>query len=352
VELSFPIGEKLRHARWNYNPPLRQVNPLDDESRWLTDGDGRERESRAARESRGGRPENTSGRSAETGPRLVVAPDPRTEPDAATPDGRDLLDSLVETEQGYTPSLELLDSLRERRGRRVRPVSAHDADREDAEADPVESAIEAILLRPGQDGPEPGAGGTRNGSTRPAVRSTAETSTTSAGSEAPTTSVTSSPSATSGPSTSTRAGGSTSTRAAQPATKTGSAPTAQTGAKRGSRRPVPKPPGNGSHHPAGRALVRDGRTPGAEPYPPRTVAAHEEDVRAPQRTLEVPMHGASAADLEREHPQAERAADSAATVSSPEAPAADPVRAATPARKNRRASVPSWDEIILGARRD
>jgi hypothetical protein len=305
VQVDFPVGAKRRQARWVYNPPLKQVTPLDDESRWLTDGDGRDRESRPARNKREDSSNNANANADSGSRRLAVAPIPslRGFDDAeVVAEEKDLLDALVESESISAPSLELLDSLRERRGRRVRPVQDEE---EGSEPDPVESAIESILAMrnaalppdaPEEDGARPGP-----------QRSTGRSS-------------------------------------GRPATGRASA-TPQGGSSR-----------NGSRHPAGKALHGDdargpagseapsaepgGRSPSTPPVPrnPRP------QQRTTQRTLEVPTPEPASSDVDG----TTSADDEEGTAT----PSGRPAGTGRPTRKTRRASVPSWDEIILGARRD
>lgn len=309
VTLTFRVGAKERTARWGYDAALRQVTPLDDESRWLTDGDGREgRQGRRVLDARTAAERATSSRPAadhvdepseghhrqEGARRLALARDPRAEADLDDLDEADLLDALVEQDMDLdqlpagAPSLELLDSLRERRGRRVRPVPPD----EDEQPDPVETAIESILAsragRQERHDPEP---------------------------------VETPPS-----------GGRATTRSESQAAR---------------------PDGQGSRHPAGKALPRNG-TPGRgrsttttrKPTTNRTV-----DVPAPspppaERTPSpaAPSSSTSGRGRTRREPDPEPDRDPT--------PETDEGTRTAPARKSRRASVPSWDEIILGARRD
>lgn len=115
VSLTFEAGTRQRQARWSYDAQLRHVTPRDDESRWLTDEDAEEPGTRHPRLTTVG---GTTG---------------RREPAAAVdPLVRDRVYD-VEADGGVRPTspdarpaasgggtVDLLDTLRERRGRRQR----------------------------------------------------------------------------------------------------------------------------------------------------------------------------------------------------------------------------------------
>lgn len=113
VSLTFAAGSRQRQARWSYDAQLRHVTPRDDESRWLTDDDVEE-------------PGARQPRLATVGGTAV-----RREGAAPEPAGRDRVYD-VEADGGVRPAVDprpaavgnatvdLLDSLRERRGRRQR----------------------------------------------------------------------------------------------------------------------------------------------------------------------------------------------------------------------------------------
>ena len=116
VALDFQAGSSVRQARWTYNATVRHVTALDDEARWLTD----EETPQAAAAQR----------------RLAPVRDRVFDVDAA-PSARPVPEEPA--------AIDLLDTLRERRGRRNRPVSE---DEEIAGApDPVREAIDSLLSR-------------------------------------------------------------------------------------------------------------------------------------------------------------------------------------------------------------
>jgi Protein of unknown function (DUF3071) len=115
VALGFHAGSDPRQARWTFNTTIRHVSPQDDEARWLSEEEP-------------------------------------TEP-ASTPGQRRLASVRervfdVEARGGVTEepaAVDLLDTLRERRGRRNRPLTE---DEELAGApDPVREAIDSLLSR-------------------------------------------------------------------------------------------------------------------------------------------------------------------------------------------------------------
>jgi hypothetical protein len=117
VALDFEAGSSIRQARWIYNASVRHVTALDDEARWLTD-------------------EETPAATPSAQRRLAPVRDRVFDVDA--PSGS--------RPAGEEPTaIDLLDTLRERRGRRNRPLSE---DEELAGApDPVREAIDSLLSR-------------------------------------------------------------------------------------------------------------------------------------------------------------------------------------------------------------
>jgi hypothetical protein len=113
VTLTFTAGSRERQARWSYDAQLRHVMPRDDESRWLTEDDVEEPGSRHRR--------------------LTTVGGTARREDPAGADGpiRDRVYD-IEADGGVRPAeeprpaaaaaatVDLLDSLRERRGRRQR----------------------------------------------------------------------------------------------------------------------------------------------------------------------------------------------------------------------------------------
>jgi Protein of unknown function (DUF3071) len=127
ITLDFVAGEKSRRARWSFNPALRHVTAQDDEARWLTE-DEPEAASAPA----------TSG----AGPRRLT-------PVRETPNREHVFDveasGAVRAVAQDPPAVDLLDTLRERRGRRSRPLTEEE---ERAGApDPVREAIDSLLSR-------------------------------------------------------------------------------------------------------------------------------------------------------------------------------------------------------------
>ncbi len=154
VTLSFPAGGRGRTGSWTFDPQLRHVVPLDDEARWLTDDEAPD-------------PTVTPGAR-----RLAPVPDPLrparvagrdvvydVEPDGAVRPAGDLpdLDDDPVPVPAHAPAaapaastVDLLDTLRERRGRRQRIAE------EDGQP-PGHDAVEAFLARADELGEPPAA---------------------------------------------------------------------------------------------------------------------------------------------------------------------------------------------------
>lgn len=151
VSLTFAAGSRQRQARWSYDAQLRHVTPCDDESRWLTDDEAEE-------------PGTRPPRLATVGGATI-----RRDPAGADQPARDRVYD-VEADGGVRPTadprpaavgnatVDLLDSLRERRGRRHR---GSDPDLVGGTIDPMDAALHgAPTSRPGGWGdlpPEPPA---------------------------------------------------------------------------------------------------------------------------------------------------------------------------------------------------
>jgi hypothetical protein len=119
VALDFEAGSMVRQARWTYNAAVRHVVAQDDEARWLTDEET-----------------STSSNAASAQRRLAPVRDR-------------VFDVEAPGNQRAVPeepaAIDLLDTLRERRGRRHRPLTE---DEEIAGApDPVREAIDSLLSR-------------------------------------------------------------------------------------------------------------------------------------------------------------------------------------------------------------
>jgi len=137
VTLDFVAAEKDRHARWSFNPTVRHITPQDDEARWLTEDEPEEQPATGA--AQGGRrlapvregagPEHVFDIEASGGQVRVVPEDP--------------------------PAVDLLDTLRERRGRRTRPLT--DEEERAGAPDPVREAIDSLLSRAEALGEPPAA---------------------------------------------------------------------------------------------------------------------------------------------------------------------------------------------------
>lgn len=140
VSLTFAAGSRQRQARWSYDAQLRHVTPRDDESRWLTDEDAEEPGARQ--------------------PRLttVGGTTARRDPAPGDPPGRDRVYD-VEADGGVRPAadprpaavgnatVDLLESLRERRGRRQRIT---DPELAGGTIDPIDAALHGgPVPRPG-----------------------------------------------------------------------------------------------------------------------------------------------------------------------------------------------------------
>ena len=124
VQLEFTAGTRTRRARWSYDASLRHAAPLDDEARWLTE------EEPAAAAAAGPQRRLTPVR---WGYEIEAAGVPRTAPEDPA-------------------AVDLLDTLRERRGRRNRP-----ADDEGGAGDPVREAIDSLLGKADSLGEPPSA---------------------------------------------------------------------------------------------------------------------------------------------------------------------------------------------------
>jgi hypothetical protein len=263
IRLSFSAGGRERLAEWSYDVQLRHVTPLDDEARWFVD---------------------------EVSPAAASGPLPAPGRRALAPvrDGRDAGTGPaegpvrervydVEADGGLRPvederagaaaaTVDLLDTLRERRGRRQwLPDLADDSDTPDA----LERAVDQLRVRAEALGEPPPAHPPRS---RPDQLEDAE--------------VLALPDAPAAP----QPASSTPQRLAPPAA-------------------VPQP-----SHPAPRATAH----PGTHPAGPGRSTPVARTTQSPD-SLDLD----AAAEAER-----------------------------SPSRRARRASVPSWDDIVFGSRRD
>jgi hypothetical protein len=120
VALDFEAGSAARQARWMYNVTVRHVSPQNDEARWLTDEEAA-----------------PSAASAAAARRLAPVRDRVFDVEATASSSRPIPDEPA--------AVDLLDTLRERRGRRSRALTE---DEELAGApDPVREAIDSLLSR-------------------------------------------------------------------------------------------------------------------------------------------------------------------------------------------------------------
>ncbi|MFN8077403.1 MAG: septation protein SepH [Kineosporiaceae bacterium] len=283
VQVAFTAAGRDRVAHWTYHPQLRQLTPADDEARWLVDADPEEAAARRLTAVRGPVYDVVA--------QGTLRPVPaEAEPDSDVPQPQAPSDG-----HATSATVDLLDTLRERRGRRMRALA-------EGEEDDVPDALQTALdpLR-------------------------AEEEHADAENDAPATPPTPRPRPVPAPPAPGHSG---------------------RGQRRGTqaRRSVPEP--IRGTHPAGR------RMPPAEGVErvvvlPDTQEASRSAGEEPART---PVDSAP----ERTAPADRRAEESRR--GTPPAPAAAPAPAPDPAdpaaaRKGRRA-VPSWDDIIFGARRE
>ncbi len=149
VRLTFTAAGRERHAEWSYDVQLRHVTPLDDEARWLVDE----------------APPATAGPLPGAGRRALA---PVRDGDGRAPTGeggpRERVYD-VEADGGLRPvederasaaaaTVDLLDTLRERRGRRQwLPDPAEDPDTPDA----LERAVDQLRVRAEALGEPPAA---------------------------------------------------------------------------------------------------------------------------------------------------------------------------------------------------
>ena len=129
VLVSFRTGSRERRARWSYDPHVRHTVPLDDEARWLIDGEPEEPGPGAPR-------------------RLTPVRDRPHELETGAAPLLPISESAV-----VASTVDLLEDLRQRRGRRGRPLPPD----EEAEAsrDPVDDAIDALRRRSTDSRPGP-----------------------------------------------------------------------------------------------------------------------------------------------------------------------------------------------------
>jgi hypothetical protein len=135
LALEFVAGSTLRQARWLYNSSLRHVTAHNDEARWLTEDEPPQAEPET------GAPATGSMR------RLSPVRGGDRPFDVEAPDARPAYEEPA--------AVNLLDTLRERRGRRSRALT-EDEERA-GHSDPVRTAIDTLLSRTDTMGEPPAA---------------------------------------------------------------------------------------------------------------------------------------------------------------------------------------------------
>jgi hypothetical protein len=313
LAVTFTAGAKEREARWTYDPTVRHVTPVDDEARWLTEDEPPQQQQR----------------------RLSPVRDRVYDVEASgatRPAGED------------ANAVDLLDTLRERRGRRTRPAGDGGTD----EIDPVREAIDSLMSRgelhraqraraEGQETPperpekpaKPAKAVARvelpRGADPDPAPATAEQAAPAAKAEKP------------------------EKAASARATKrtTTSRPETRRGA---TKRQEPKRPA-GRRPSTGRAAQpAEGReVPAGDPPPAHPARSRPQDARDGEVLL-LPDTLDEAPAADEPHDNHDDAHDDPA-VAAAAAGGGQPRRSAS-SRKPRRASVPSWDDIVFGQRRD
>src|SRR4051794_32399622 len=272
VRLTFEAAGRRRQAAWEYDVQLRHVTALDDEARWLVD--------EPVQDPAPGR--------------RVLSP---VGPDGVRPDQVRERVYDVEADGGVravedgragaaAATVDLLDTLRERRGRRQWvPDASEDPD----EMDPLELAVEQLRVRAEALGEPPAAHPARS---RPEELEDPE-------------------------------------RLAPPEAPPPPKPRPEPAAPKPPARPEAPPAAKPSRKPAAaKPAPKAAAKPAAAPaQPPAAPAAQPAQ---PSRQGAARRPSAEALDLDA---------------------AAEQDRSAS-ARRNRRASVPSWDDIVFGSRRD
>lgn len=310
VVVRFSAGAKQREARWTYDPSVRHVSPLDDEARWLTADEPQPQQQR------------------------------RLSP---------VRDRVYDVEAGGTArpvpeepgAVDLLDTLRERRGRRTRPATSGPED-----IDPVREAIDSLMSRgelrargerPGPDAAEPPAErperperAERPARPEPVARVERVERVEAPAAEAPPPPAAPPPEEAPAPRTSKRASSS------RPETRRGA-----------TKRQEPKRPA-GRRPAASRAAAQPAADAAAvdtsgDPPPAHPARSRPQDLRDGEVLV-----------LPEAEPHADDHGDDEAAAQEPSkaAAAGGAARRQSSSRKPRRASVPSWDDIVFGQRRD
>jgi len=296
VVVRFTAGAKPREARWTYDPSVRHVAALDDEARWLTEDDPQPQQQR------------------------------RLSP---------VRDRVYDVEAGGTArpvpeepgAVDLLDTLRERRGRRTRPATNGPED-----IDPVREAIDSLMSR-GElraRGERPDATERTDRSERPERPPRPEPV---ARVEAPPAEAAPPPAP---PPPEEAAAPRTTKRASS------SRPEARRGA---AKRQEPKRPAGRRPAASRAAQPADAADTAGDPPPAHPARSRPQDLRDGE-VLVLPEAEPRAGDdhAEDDAPEPGKAA-AAGGGQARRAPS-------SASRKPRRASVPSWDDIVFGQRRD
>jgi len=306
VVVRFTAGAKPREARWTYDPSVRHVTALDDEARWLTEDDPQPQQQR------------------------------RLSP---------VRDRVYDVEAGGTArpvpeepgAVDLLDTLRERRGRRSRPAAGGPED-----IDPVREAIDSLMSR----------GELRARGERPDAAERPERPERSERPERPERAPRPEPVA--------RVERVEAPPAEAPAPPPAPAPPEEPAAPRATKRASSSRPEarrgaakrQEPKRPAGR---RPAASRAAQPAEAAADTAGEPPPAHPARSRPQDLRDGEVLVLPEAEPRADdEHADAAAPEPGKAAAAGGQARRApsSSSRKPRRASVPSWDDIVFGQRRD
>lgn len=353
VCLAFTLGEANRRACWTYDAQLRHVTPRDDEARWLTDEQPVEIGTvpqRRLSPVRDGLREWVYDVEADGGVRLPggerLGPDGRLGPEGRSGSERDVPRADRPTGAVRAVTVDLLDTLRERRGRRQTALSG-DEDPDRLPADPIETAVDSL-----RHGTEPRGVPVTEPRTEPAEAREAGPD------EAPSSGrfvAAPPPHASKGrPNGRTTRARPITGRAQAPETGSTSRvtpsaredrrdPGAPAATARTTGHPSAGVPGPGAGSGAGRSASPSAPAAPGAPVPAASPA---------------PAPGSGAIDLTRGEPGAPVTGAPVAGAAGPGDPSGsnpppdDPPRPRPSNRRQKRASVPSWDDIVFGSRRE
>jgi hypothetical protein len=303
--LTFSAGNKQREARWTYDAGVRHVAPLDDEARWLTEDEPPQTQQR--------RLSPVRDRVYDVEASGTARPAPPEEPGA----------------------VDLLDTLRERRGRRSRPVGEADPNA----IDPVREAIDSLMSR----------GELRARGERPEAPERPPAKAPAAKPAAKVSRVESPPAEPAEPEPAPERA-EASEKPEKPVRATKRTATSRPETRRGAaKRQEPKRPA-GRRPATSRAAAQpaDDHVDDAalgDPPPAHPARSRPQDLRDGEVLVlpeaDPPPHDEAHDNDDDAHPQPDVAAA-----------AGQSRRPASGSRKQRRASVPSWDDIVFGQRRD